>query len=254
MKTVKDYIYKLDPTQLVDTYFEEYCEKVFDLYYRNNPDCYDDMHIDYDPVVRDLSVYDYAQAERKQLYDFIKYLQSVDITECSLGKTGIIYAFGKYNEDYCKRRQVRLLFKEDLIADPENCKNHSFAGVRFSEVLGYLVADNEYTQDIIYRVIAFVMYFSSYTGYRQENLERFYDSNKRYNGRDFVPYEPIDEWHRYSFGDDPTHINCNETAESQKKLNEARKAIYDYEMFTMRREREILLRSFGPQKSNSTAL
>lgn len=254
MKTVKDYIYKLDPTKLVDTYFEEYGEKIFDLYYHNTPNCYDDSHIEYDSVVRELSVYEYAQAVRKELYDFIAYLKEVDVTGCSLGKTGIIYAFGKYNEDYCKRWQVRLLFKEELIADPENCKNHSFDGIRFSEVLGCLVADNEYTQDIIYNVIAFVMHFSSSTGYRQENIERIYERYKKYNGKEFVPYDPIDEWHRYSFGDDPTHINCNETAESQKKLNEARKAIYDYEMFTMRREREILLRSFGTPKRNSTAI
>ena len=248
MKTVKDYINTLNPTQLVDTFLEDYCEKISDLYFRNNPECYDDLHIEYDPAVRDLSVYDYAQAQRKELYDFIKYLQSIDITECSLGKTGIIYAFSKYDEDYFKRWQVRLLFKEDLLADPENCKNRFLADVRFSELLGYLVADNEYTQDIIYNVIAFVMYYSSATGFRQENLERFYDRYKELNGREFVPYEPIDEWHRYSFGDDPTHINNNETAGSQKMLNEARKAIFDYEMFTMRREREILLCSCRLEK------
>ena len=83
MKTVKDYLFELDTTQLVDTYFEEYGEKLYDLYYFNSPTCEDDRHIDYDESVRDLSVYDYAQAERKAIYDFIKYLKTLDITECS---------------------------------------------------------------------------------------------------------------------------------------------------------------------------
>lgn len=243
MKTVKDYICELDTTELVDTFFEEYGEKIYDLYYRNNPTNYDDLHIDYDESVRDLSVYDYAQAERKQLYDFIKHLRDIDITKCSNGKTGIIYAFGKYDIDYFCRWQLRLLFLEDLLSDPETCKNHSFAGVKFSEVLGFRVADNEYTQDIIYKVIAFIMWKSSLTGYRQENIERFYERYKRHNGKDFEPYEPIDERSLHFINDDPKMINCNETAESQKRLNDVRKAIYEYEMFTMKREREILLSS-----------
>ena len=243
MKTVKDYICELDTTELVDTFFEEYGEKIYDLYYRNTPTNYDDLHIDYDESVRDLSVYDYAQAERKQLYDFIKYLRDIDITECSTGKTGIIYAFGKYDIDYFCRWQVRLLFLEELLSDSIHCCNHSFGGVQFSEVLGFRVADNEYTQGIIYKVIAFVMWKSSLTGYRQENIERFYESYKRHNGKDFEPYEPIDERSLHSIYDDPKRINCNETAESQKRLNAVREAIYDYEMYTMNRELEILLRA-----------
>ena len=243
MKTVKDYICELDTTELVDTFFEEYGEKIYDLYYRNTPTNYDDLHIDYDESVRDLSVYDYAQAERKQLYDFIKYLRDIDITECSTGKTGIIYAFGKYDIDYFCRWQVRLLFLEELLSDSIHCCNHSFGGVQFSEVLGFRVADNEYTQGIICKVIAFVMWKSSLTGYRQENIERFYESYKRHNGKDFEPYEPIDERSLHSIYDDPKRINCNETAESQKRLNAVRKAIYDYEMYTMNREREILMTS-----------
>lgn len=240
MKSVKDYIFELDTTELVDTFFEEYGEKLCDLYFRNTPTNYDDLHIDYDESVRDLSVYDYAQAERKQLYDFIKYLRDMDITGCSNGKTGIIYAFAKYDEEYDNRWQARLLFREELLSDPENCPNRSFAEVPFSEVMGFLVADNEYTQDIIYDVIAFVLYMSSLTGYRQENIEKFRKAYEKHNGKEFVPYEPIDERSLHCIRDD-MEINCNENSESQKMLIDVRKAIYEYEMYTMQRERRILL-------------
>ena len=242
MKTVKDYICELNTTKLVDTFFEEYGEKLFDLYYFNTPKCDDDTHIDYDESVRDLSVYDYAQAERKQLYDFIKYLQEIDITPIPDGKTGIIYAFNKYDMDIFNRWRVRLLFMDELLVDIDNCPNRSFVAVKFSEVLGFLVADNEFTQKIIYKVIAHVMYVSSMTGYRQENNERYIEVCKERSGEGFEFYSPIDEKSLYFISDDPKRISFNETAESQKLLNDVRKAICEYEMFTMWRERRIMVK------------
>lgn len=242
MKMVKDYLFELDITRLVDTFFEEYGAKLFDLYWSNNPTDYYDEHIDYDETVRELTVFEYAQANRKELYDYFKFLKSVDVKDNPNLKTCIIYAFGKYEMDYRDRWQVRLLFLEDLLTDPDNCKNRTFDAVEFSEVLGFRVADNKFTQERIYRVISRVLYIASATGYRQENREKYLEYVKEYGG-DYELYKPINEWSRFSFGDDPTHICHGETAEIQKKLNEAWKAIYEYEMFTMKGEREILLRA-----------
>lgn len=243
MKTVKDYLFELDITRLVDTFFEEYGAKLFNLYWFNNPTDYYDEHIDYDETVRELTVFEYAQAERKELYDYFKFLKSVDVKDSPNLKTCIIYAFGKYEMDYRNRWQVRLLFLEDLLTDPDNCKNRTFDAVEFSEVLGFRVADNKFTQERIYRVISRVLYIASATGYRQENREKYLEHVKEHRG-DYGLYMPINEWSRFSFGDDPMHICHGETAESQKKLNEAWKAIYEYEMFTMRREREIILKAY----------
>lgn len=107
LKTVKDYICELNTTELVDTFFEEYGEKLFYLYYFNTPKCDDDAHIDYDESIRDLSVYDYAQAKRKQLYDYIKYLQGIDITPISDGKTGIE---GKLIKDLFDKWHMRIAY------------------------------------------------------------------------------------------------------------------------------------------------
>lgn len=244
MKTVRDYLFELDITELVDTIFEEYGEKLYDLYYYNNPIGYNDSYIRYDDAVRELTVFEYAQAKRKELYDYIRYLQDLEINESTNLKTGVIYAFGEFEKDYFDRWQVRLLFLEDLLTDPDNCKNRSFAAVPFSEVLMFRVADNKFTQDVIYSVIARVLHVASHTGYRQENREKYLKKAKD-SGGDYEPYMPINEWSRCSFFDDPTHIFHGETAESQKKLNEVWKAIYEYEMCTMKREREIILKAYG---------
>jgi len=243
MKTIRDYIFELNTTLLVDTLFELEGDKLYDLYYRNTPIEYHDEHIEYDETVRELTVIEYAQAKRKELYDYIRYLKSIEADESPNLKTGVIYAFGEYEKNYFDRWQVRLLFLEDLLADPENCKNRTFVGVPFSEVLRFSVADNKFTQEIVYKVIARVLHVASHTGYRQENRETYLARVKADRG-DFELYMPINEWSRFSFGDDPAHICHGETAESQKKLNEAWKAIYEYEMCTMKREREIIMKAF----------
>ncbi len=70
----------------------------------------------------------------------------------------MIYAFKKFEDDYFDRWQVRLLFLEELLDDPENCKNHAFEAVPFQEILGFRVADNEFTKEIIYRAISRVLH------------------------------------------------------------------------------------------------
>lgn len=246
MKTVKDYLYELNTTRLVDTFFEEYGITLFDLYYFNNPTGYDDAHIEYDETVRELTVMEYAQAKRKEIYDYIRYFKDLEIKDIPGGKTGVIYAFKKFQDDYFDRWQVRLLFLEELLDDPENCKNHAFEAVPFQEILGFRVADNEFTKEIIYRVIARVLHIASYSGFRQEYREACLEAGKE-NGGDYEPYMPIDEWKRFDYCVDPRHsdLDLGETVGSRIKMNEVWHAIYEYEMGSMKREREIILKAYG---------
>ena len=245
MKTVKDYLYELNTTQLVDTFFEEYGTTLFDFYYFNNPTGYDDAHIEYDETVRELTVMEYAQARRKEIYDYIRYLKDQEIKEIPGGKTGVIYAFKRFEHDYFDRWQVRLLFLEELLDDPENCKNRIFTAP-FKEVLGFRVADNEFTQEIIYQAIARVLNVVSFMGFKQENMESFLEEVKKNEG-DFGLYMPIDEWSRFSVCVDREHVHFDygETVENREKLKEVWKAIYEYEMCSMKREREIILKAYG---------
>lgn len=95
------------------------------------------------------------------------------------------------------------------------------------------------------------MYVSSMTVYRQENNERYIKVCKERSGEDFEFYAPIDEKSLYFISDDPERINFNETAESQKLLNDVRKAICEYEMFTMWRERRILVKGLRKSRIGS---
>lgn len=202
MKKVKDYLFELNTTELVDTFFELYSEKLYDLYYFNNPTNYDDEHIQYDETVRELTVFEFAQAKRKELFDYIRYLKDIEIKEIPNGKTGVIYAYGAFERCCFDRWQIGFIFLEDLLADPENCRNRNFSNVKFSEVLGFSVADNEFTQDIIYKVIACVLNVVSVTGFRQENREKHLQMVKENNG-EYGLYKPIEERSGYLFYDNP---------------------------------------------------
>ena len=245
MKTVKDYLYELNTTRMVDTFFYDYGVKLYDLYYFNTPLDYDDADIEYDETVRELTVMEYAQAKRKEIYDYIRYLKDLEIKEIPGGRTGVIYVIKTFEKDFFKRWQVRLLFLEELLADPDNCKNRTFDAVPFSEVLGFRVADNEFTQEIIYQTIARVLYIAILTGFRQENRESYLKAVKENRG-DYEPYMPIDEWSRFfNHCVEPTHahLEYGETGELRKRLNEVWLAIYEYEMCSMRRERWIIIKA-----------
>jgi hypothetical protein len=56
---------------------------------------------------------------------------------------------------------------------------------------------------------------------------------------------PIDEWSRFSFCVDREHVHFGygETVENREKLKEVWKAIYEYEMCSMRRERWIIIKA-----------
>lgn len=245
MKTVKEYLSELNTTRLVDILFEEFGDKLFDLYFFNTPTDYHDEHIEYDETVRELTVMEYAQARRKELYDYIRYLKDLEIKEIPGGKTGVIYAFKKFEDDYFERWQIRLLFLEELLDDPGNCKNRIFTAP-FKEVLGFRVADNEFTQEIIYQAIARVLNVVSFMGFNQENMEPFLEEVKMNEG-DFGLYIPIDERKRFDYCVEPenAHLGYGETLENRERLKEVWMAIYEYEMCSMRREREIILRSHG---------
>lgn len=244
MKTVKDYLYELNTTRLVDTFFEEYGVKLYDLYYYNTPTGYDDADIEYDETVRELTVMEYAQAKRKEIYDYIRYLKDLEIKEIPGGRTGVIYVIKTFEKDFFKRWQVRLLFLEELLADPDNCKNRTFEAAPFQEILGFRVADNEFTQEIIYQTIARVLHIASYSGFRQEYREACLEADKE-SGGDYEPFMPIDEWKRFEHCVSPAraHLEYGETAEIREKMYKVWQAIYEYEMCSMRRERWIIIKA-----------
>ena len=139
---------------------------------------------------------------------------------------------------------------DELMADPEKCENYGYGLCEFSVILGYLVADNKFTQGNIYEVIANVLWEASWTGYRQEHLQEELDSLSEFenaNPDDMTSYESPDEMFNDLLGEDyMKELNDRkpeETEESRRLLDAAIHARCEYENCSMIKERKILLKA-----------
>ena len=244
MKTVKDYICTLDADELVRTYFEKRCKKIIE-YYRDFQ--FDE---DIDEKHKKMSLSEFVETQIKLLREYVEYLKGVEIAASEDGKQGIIYAYSCLDDWFSGRVCMELVHMDELMADPEKCENYGYGLCEFSVILGYLVADNKFTQGNIYEVIADVLWEASWTGYRQEHLQEELDSLREFenaNPDDMTRYESVDDMFEDLLGGDEAKKLNNrmpeETEESQRLLDAAIHARCEYENCSMIKERMILLKA-----------
>ena len=244
MKTVKDYICSLDADELVRTYFEKRCKKIWE-YYRDFQ--FDE---DIDEKYKKMSLPEFVETQIKLLREYVEYLKGVEIAASEDGKQGIIYAYSCLDDWFSGSVCTELVHMDELMADPEKCENYGYEFCEFSEILRYLVADNKFTQGNIYEVIADVLWEASWTGYRQEHLQDELDSLREFenaNPDDMTSYESVDEMFEDLLGGDEAKKLNNrmpeETEESQRLLDAAIHARCEYEKCSMIKERMILLKA-----------
>ena len=244
MKTVKDYICSLDADELVRTYFEKRCKKI-SAYYN---DVLHDEDIDF--RYKTLSLPEFVEARIKLLHEYVEYLKGVEITAREEGKQGIIYAYSGLDDWFSGSVCTDLIHMDELMADLEKCEHYGCELCEFSEILGYLVADNKFTQSNIYEVIADVLWEASWTGYRQEHLQEELDSLREFeneNPEDMTRYESVDEMFDSLLGEDYMKelrdSKPKETEESKRLLDAAIHARCEYEHCSMIKERKILLKA-----------
>lgn len=248
MKTVKEYLSELDEDKLVDAYFRKRSEQLSDYYYRAVSD--DDEHI------KNMTLLEYAGEQIRLLHEYIEYLKTLDIAKSEDGMQGVIYAYKCLDGFYDLHERVctELLKLEELIEDPEGCENYGYIFTEFSEILGFLVADNSYTQKNIYEVIADVLWDASYMGYRQEHLKEELDylENAENDPGELHSYDSLEEIIADVFGEDELcekdEEKRNESEELERLLDAARIAKDEYERASMLRERRILFEAVTSQR------
>lgn len=251
MKTVKDYLFELDKDELVNEYFRRSSKKLSDYYFGYFYDDEDERDVD----LKEISLIGFATAMKQRISDFIEYLKGVEIAESDDGKQGIIYAYKSIMEsDLWGNVCTELLHREELLEDPENCENYSYILSGFPTILGFLVADNKYTQINIYRVITDVLYEATWFGYTQEEIDEENESlneesEEMENGENRKTYDSVDEMFTDILGEDGYREmkdrEYKETDESKALLDAAIHARCEYDKCSMMRERMILLESLG---------
>lgn len=246
MKTVKDYICELDTDELVDMYFRKRSKRLSDYYDDYLYDDEDEERPDY----ASMTIVECAERDRKGIFDFIEYLKTIEITKSEGGRQGIIYAYNSImRDDLHGKVCTEMLYRDDLLEDPEKCENYSYILSDRAEVLGFLVADNKFTQNNIYEVIADVMWEATWFGYRQEDIddevESLKASEEEIERGECKSFSSVDEMFTDILGEEEytrmKDMQHKETEESQRLLDAAIHTRCEYDKSSMMRERMILL-------------
>ena len=153
MKTVQQYLKELDWDRLIDTYLFEH-----PFEYR-------------DPALAGLTVSLIRERYTEGMRKFIERLCGLTPKDDPDGRVGILFAHRcievepmSRTEGYC------LVHADEVLSDGENAKTYAYEFTDQSEIVGFLVADVEYTRRHVYGLMADVLYQASFFGYRQEGL------------------------------------------------------------------------------------
>ena len=247
MNTVKDYICMLDVDLLADMYFSKYDQSLYG-YYKGCP-----LSDEKDDRVPVMTISEFVEDQQKLFYEYVEHLKSIEIIPNEDGKQGIIYAYNKLEGYYYWSGTLgtELIYLDELMEDPENCENYGYMLTEFSEMLGFLVADNQYTQGNIYEVIADVLYEASWFGYRKEEIEEerkaLEAQNEELEKSEGNIYESVDALFTDLLGEEGfkemKDRSYHETEEEKKLGDAAREARHKYEHYSMVKERKLILKA-----------
>ncbi len=159
MKTVQDYIKELDKERLIECYLHYITLERYEL-----------------KSLADYTIGELGEKAKAKVTEYVDRLANLDITPSKHGKTGIVLASEIYkNPRWDTTLDIVLVFKEDVLKKEVEMNKYGFEFVPQTEIMGFFVADNKYTQDNIYDVIVQVMCEASFFGYEQEELQTAID-------------------------------------------------------------------------------
>lgn len=155
MRTIQEVIKNLDPKQIEKYYFSVNPVDIFRI------------HGDFS----DVSVNLYRDAISSRFREFLDRLKNMKIEPEE--DQGILVAYKTLSCEIGTDVEVDLVYRDELLK--EDCLTHvSSYAYEFTpqeKALGFLVADNKYTQDNIMDVVVDFLCEVSFFGYEQEDLE-----------------------------------------------------------------------------------
>ena len=151
MKTVQYYLNNLNLEKIVDTYYN----RIEDSLLRN---------ADNNITIEELKL--------TVKYNIVKYIEKLKSIEIKKENTHILLAYEGYLFETITEPIFSLISIEELRENREDLSKVTTYAYEFSlneEIMGYLVSEDEYTQNYIYDLIADVLYEASFFGYNEEN-------------------------------------------------------------------------------------
>ena len=153
MKQIQAYIREMDKERLVDEYLYLYPIKY--LFHKDS---------------KKLTPAQINMDTRAEVAGYIDELASMEITHNKEKRIVIGYeSVGRLETEAVAHAIVDM---KELIDKGGAAENRTYLCEELSEVMGYYVAENEFTQAYIYEIVARIIYNMSLPGYDQENLRK----------------------------------------------------------------------------------
>ena len=165
LKTVQQHLRELDRERLIDAYLYRVRYDILD-YYRDE---------------ESKGHYKTIRQERdhgREFYGaYLDRLRRLKITPPTDGIHGLLYAYKRiFDLSECKPEACfPYVNLEDLLEQGEDATNYGYDLDPQSEIMGYFVSDDEYTQQNIYELMVDVMFEASWFGFADEDKEDFVD-------------------------------------------------------------------------------
>lgn len=152
MKTVQEVLRDLDMKRLLDTYVNEHPIPNYEL---------QAMDIPASEIFK----------RHKDLYrQFVERLRSMKIQPPEDGHQGILFV-SRYLKDYMEENVYELIHADGLLEKGVECESYAYEFTPQAEILGFLVADNPFTQANLYDLMSDVLHEASFFGFQQEALD-----------------------------------------------------------------------------------
>lgn len=149
MKTVQEWLNEVDEDKLAGTFFAE-----FPVDFLMIPN-------------RELTLGEIQDRTREHFLHYVHRMKSVAIPEDS--GDHVFFACKEYREGHSEISANTCSLKELRSKDSPDIYTWMLTG--HAKVMGYLVADTEFTKKNIYKVLSHILHETSFFGYTQEELE-----------------------------------------------------------------------------------
>lgn len=228
MKTIQEWLVESDKEKLINTYIYQYFNNLCDIPLK----------------YRTLSIDGWIDQVRKNIADAIEYLLSLEIIDTK--ETKIVFSYNHYGE----RERAELIYEEELLNEGVECKVYAYAFSPAGELLGSLVAENEYTHKNIYAVMTAFLHEVTFFGWKQEHLQEAIDKlemaiKEEENGNvEAVDFADV----LASWEDDD-----QEGEEEEKKKKQIEMDIYVFDNVCKRKALEEILKMLQEQGENIDA-
>ena len=223
MKTVRAVLREMDTERLLDTYVYDHPIPYYEL------------------QAMDISANEIFKRYKELYREFVQRLRGMEIQPPEDGHQGILFV-SRYLKDYMEENVYELIHADGLLEKGVKCESYAYEFTPQAEILGFLVADNPFTQANLYDLMSDVLHEASFFGFQQEaldeELERLKEAEAQVEAGQTITQEELEQELHKESGWEPRWHHKEDPEEARLK-RQAFEACRAYQTYC--REKELAL-------------